>query len=361
MSIPTPVVIDISEWQAPSSINYDKLAKAIDAVIIRVQYGSNYVDKHYKTHIAEFKKRGIPIAVYAWVRGSSLSDMETEAKDFYARAKAYDPAFWWLDVEEKSMGDMRNGVEKYRAKLKALGAKKVGVYVANHLFRSFNLNLAPFDGVWIPTYGSNNGQYNGSNPTATSNYDIHQYTSQGKRDGYSGPLDLNRIVRKDLAYFFGKASSNQDKPSGGGSTPAKYSTSGKSVEQMANDVKAGKAGNGNDRKKNLGSYYDYVQTVVNYKAGQATKSTAMNKLAQGVKAGVFGNGDERKKRLGGYYNDVQTIVNKSTASAAKTYTVKSGDTLSGIASKLGTTYTSLAQKNGIKPPYTIYPGQKIKY
>lgn len=213
MSIPTPVVIDISEWQAPSSINYDKLAKAIDAVIIRVQYGSNYVDKHYKTHIAEFKKRGIPIAVYAWVRGSSLSDMENEAKDFYARAKAYDPAFWWLDVEEKSMGDMRNGVEKYRAKLKALGAKKVGVYVANHLFSSFNLNLAPFDGVWVPTYGSNNGQYNGSNPTATSNYDIHQYTSQGKRDGYSGPLDLNRIVRKDLAYFFGKTStSNKPAP-----------------------------------------------------------------------------------------------------------------------------------------------------
>lgn len=214
MSIPTPVVIDISEWQAPSSINYDKLAKSIDAVIIRVQYGSNYVDKHYKTHIAEFKKRGIPIAVYAWVRGSSLSDMETEAKDFYARAKAYDPAFWWLDVEEKSMGDMRNGVEKYRAKLKALGAKKVGVYVANHLFRSFNLNLAPFDGVWIPTYGSNNGQYNGSNPTATSNYDIHQYTSKGKRNGYSGDLDLNRIVRKDLAYFFGGASKSQyyDKP-----------------------------------------------------------------------------------------------------------------------------------------------------
>lgn len=228
MSIPTPVVIDISEWQAPSSINYDKLAKAIDAVIIRVQYGSNYVDKHYKTHIAEFKKRGIPIAVYAWVRGSSLSDMETEAKDFYARAKAYDPAFWWLDVEEKSMGDMRNGVEKYRAKLKALGAKKVGVYIANHLFSSFNLNLAPFDGVWIPTYGSNNGQYNGSNPTATSNYDIHQYTSNGKRDGYSGPLDLNRIVRKDLAYFFGN---ENKKPA----AKAKYLKEARRVELLVDD------------------------------------------------------------------------------------------------------------------------------
>lgn len=208
MSIPTPIILDISEWQVPSSINYDQLAKSLSGVIVRVQYGSNYIDKHYKTHIAEFQKRGIPVAVYAWVRGISNSDMEKEATDFYNRAKAYNPTFWWLDVEEKSMGDMRTGVEKYRAKLKALGAKKVGAYIANHLYASFNLDTSKFDGIWIPTYGSNNGQYDGSNPTATSNYDIHQYTSNGKLSGYYGSLDLNRIVRKGFDYFFGKTSTN---------------------------------------------------------------------------------------------------------------------------------------------------------
>ena len=208
MSIPTPVILDISEWQVPSAINYDKLAKAIDGAIVRIQYGSNYTDKHYKTHIAEFQKRGIPVAVYAWVRGSSNADMEVEAADFYNRAKAYNPTFWWLDVEEKSMSDMRTGVERYRAKLKSLGAKKVGAYIANHLYASFNLDTSKFDGIWIPTYGSNNGQYNGSNPTATSNYDIHQYTSNGKLDGYSGALDLNRIVKRGFDYFFGGGSSS---------------------------------------------------------------------------------------------------------------------------------------------------------
>ncbi|WP_242387343.1 GH25 family lysozyme [Enterococcus gallinarum] len=208
MTIPTPIILDISEWQVPSSINYDQLAKSVDGVIVRIQYGSNYIDKHYKTHIVEFQKRGIPVAVYAWVRGISNSDMEKEATDFYNRAKAYNPSFWWLDVEEKSMGDMRTGVEKYRAKLKSLGAKKVGAYIANHLYASFNLDTSKFDGIWIPTYGSNNDQYNGSNPTATSNYDIHQYTSNGKLSGYSGSLDLNRIVRKGFDYFFGKTSTN---------------------------------------------------------------------------------------------------------------------------------------------------------
>lgn len=42
-----------------------------------------------------------------------------------------------------------------------------------------------------------------------------------------------------------------------------------------------------------------------------------------------------------------------------TYTVKKGDTLSGIAAKYGTTYQELAKKNKISDPNLIYPGQKI--
>lgn len=42
------------------------------------------------------------------------------------------------------------------------------------------------------------------------------------------------------------------------------------------------------------------------------------------------------------------------------YTVKSGDTLSGIAAKYGTTYKILAEYNGIENPDVILVGQKIK-
>lgn len=43
-----------------------------------------------------------------------------------------------------------------------------------------------------------------------------------------------------------------------------------------------------------------------------------------------------------------------------TYTVQAGDTLSGIASKYGTTYQELARINNIANPNVIYPGQIIK-
>lgn len=41
------------------------------------------------------------------------------------------------------------------------------------------------------------------------------------------------------------------------------------------------------------------------------------------------------------------------------YIVKSGDTLSDIAQKFGTTYQKIAQDNGISNPNLIYPGQKL--
>lgn len=53
-------------------------------------------------------------------------------------------------------------------------------------------------------------------------------------------------------------------------------------------------------------------------------------------------------------------VNKPTNNTNKvTYTVKSGDTLSGIAAKYGTTYQKIAADNGIKNPNLIYPGQVL--
>ena len=51
---------------------------------------------------------------------------------------------------------------------------------------------------------------------------------------------------------------------------------------------------------------------------------------------------------------------KSSSSSTKTYTVKSGDTLSSIASKYGTTYQKLAKYNNISNPNVIRVGQKIK-
>ena len=48
------------------------------------------------------------------------------------------------------------------------------------------------------------------------------------------------------------------------------------------------------------------------------------------------------------------------ASSGQTYTVQSGDTLSGIASAYGTSWQHLADINGLADPNVIYPGQVLK-
>ena len=55
------------------------------------------------------------------------------------------------------------------------------------------------------------------------------------------------------------------------------------------------------------------------------------------------------------------VLKLSGGSSTRSYTVRSGDTLSGIASRLGTSWTSLKAKNGIANANLIYPGQTLYY
>ena len=68
------------------------------------------------------------------------------------------------------------------------------------------------------------------------------------------------------------------------------------------------------------------------------------------------------KLPGGGSTPAPTPVNPTppASSGGGTYTVKSGDTLSGIASRYGTTVSALASLNGISNPNLIYVGQQLK-
>lgn len=89
---------------------------------------------------------------------------------------------------------------------------------------------------------------------------------------------------------------------------------------------------------------------------------SVDELAREVIAGHWGNGSDRKYALekAGYdYNTVQNRVNELLAPKVITYTIKSGDTLSGIAQRYGTTVSKLASDNNIQNINLIYAGQKL--
>lgn len=85
------------------------------------------------------------------------------------------------------------------------------------------------------------------------------------------------------------------------------------VSRLVKETLAGKHGNGEDRKKSLGSYYRAVQNEINRRLNKSSKTNhqrMIDMLVKEVEQGKHGNGNQRKKSLGKHYREVQNIINK---------------------------------------------------
>ncbi len=92
--------------------------------------------------------------------------------------------------------------------------------------------------------------------------------------------------------------------------PNSQSVPTKSVEELAQEVIAGKYGNGEDRKKELGDKYAEVQERVNEILAPAPEpSVDILDLVRKTIRGDFGNGENRRNALGSNYDEVQRQVN----------------------------------------------------
>lgn len=357
--------IDISNYQ--SGLDVSKISA--DFVFIKATQGVTYVnpscDRHYSQATASDKLKG----VYHYANGGNALD---EANFFLKNIKGYiKDAILALDWEENLGGGQKNPLfgssyapawiktwcdEVYRQ----TGVKPL-VYVQQSMRRDTN-GIGDY-GLWIAQYA--NDAYTGyqSNPWNEGAYScaIRQYSSHGRLAGYGGNLDLDKFYGDKTAW------AKYANPSGkAAATPAHVQPVKKSNEQIAQEVIAGQWGNGNDRKSRLtAAGYDYsaVQSLVNAKVAAPVKKSN-DVIAQEVIDGKWGNGADRMNRLGsaGYdANAIQKLVNqKLGTSSVVYYTVKSGETLSGIAAKYGTTYQKIAGINGISNPNRIYAGQKLR-
>lgn len=306
-------IIDVSYHNG--SIDFKNVkADGIAGVMIRAGYGRNNIDKKFKANIEGAIAAGLPVGIYWFSYAYNQAMAIKEAEYCLAAIKPYKislPVFF--DWEYDSMNyAKKQGVTPNKSrittmtkvfcdKVKAAGYE-TGYYL-NLDYRNNYYDESQLKGfyVWYARYIS-------AKQTAC---DLWQYTSSGSVDGISGKVDLNYLINEKLLG------------SSGGSGSATKPAEKKTVAQIADEVIAGKWGNGDDRKKKLtaaGYNYDEVQKAVNAKLG-TTKKT------------------EAKKEY---------------------YTVKSGDTLTKIANKYGTTVDNLVKLNGIKNKNLIYAGQKLR-
>lgn len=322
-------------------------------VIIRVGYGHFHLDEKFERNVNECKRLGIPFGVYHYSYALNEAEAEAEARgvlNAIAKYKNDIKVGVWFDMEDADGYKKKHGFKFSNSTIAPICYKFCkmiedagyysGIYTSSSWLDYVKGLNDRFD-KWVANWGKNDGTQH----TNTSKYGtLQQYTSK--------PLDKN-VMYADLSrYSRGNTTQPQPKP----------------IDQIADEVIAGQWGNGDDRKKRLtdaGYDYNAVQNIVNKKVAPMRKSN--DQIASEVIAGQWGDGNDRKNRLeqAGYdYDAVQKVVNQKMNAKKQPahvyYVVKRGDTLSGIASKYGTTWQKLQAMNGIRNPNKIYPGQRIR-
>ena len=341
--------IDVSEFQG--SIDWSKVKNdGIEFAILKLgniyDYDANYKDSKFETNYKNARAQGIKIGAYIYNYCNTVDTLKEGLEWALEQldGKKFDMPIY-LDMEDKdiqgeTVETLTNQCNEF-ARFVQDKNYKAGVY-ANVNWLKNKLNPSEFDkdiSVWAAQYYTE-CQY-------TGDYDIWQYTSSGKVDGVSGNCDMDYLYNENII----------DDNDNQGETK-------KTIEELSKEVIDGKWGDGETRKKKLeeaGYDYNAVQDRVNEMLVLNNKD--VTEIAKEVINGEWSNGEDRKNRLeqAGYnYDTVQAKVNQLLgADVTKTYTVKSGDTLSAIASKYKTTVDKLVKDNNITNANLIYPGQEV--
>lgn len=335
--------IDISHWQ--NGINLTVVP--CDFVIIKATQGTSYVNPDCNRAYQQAKGAGKSLGVYHYASGNNP---KAEADFFIRNVEGYLGeavlALDWESAENTSYGNNDfNWVKSWLDYVAAQTGIKPMLYISYDIMAKFK-GIGDY-GLWVAQYANMNPTGYQENPWNEGAYTcaIRQYSSTGRLPGYSGNLDLDKFYGDRVAWnkYAGKDNSSQ---------PEEVSPSGSTLSLVVG-VMQGAYGDGDERKRKLGSRYEEVQNFINHIA-----NASVDTLVKEVRAGKYGNGNVRKTVLGSRYNEVQNKINGTHF--VQYYTVRPGDTLSEIASKFGTTSEKLASMNGIRNPNLIYAGQRIK-
>lgn len=313
--------IDISNWQG--SVNFSEVKNSgIQIVYIKATEGDYYTDPYLQEFYDGAKDNGLLVGFYHFF---SLSTSALSQAQYFVNAISglSSECRLVLDLEESggySAGELSKIAVEFLSQVKKLSGLEVAIYTYasfanNNITTGYGLENYP---LWIAEYGSNAPE---SNPIWGDNYAGWQYSDTGTVSGISTNVDLD--------------------------------TFNSGILQGSSTVVPG------DRKeesKQSGVKYYVVQsgdTLSGIAAKFGTTVADLVKINNISNPNLIYPGETLKI----YTN--QTITNKSK-SFSKTYVVVAGDTLSAIASRFNTTVSALVQLNNISNPNLIYPGEVLK-
>lgn len=366
-------------------------------------YNANgiYEQRTYKTQVASAIAQGKRAHTYIWYDTYGNMDIAKQTMDYFLpKIQTPKGSIVALDFEHGASSDRNANTETILYGMRRI--RQAGYTSMYYSYKPFTLKYVDYkriikefpDSLWIAGYPSYN-----VTPEPLYNYfpsmdgvAIWQFTSTYIAGGLDGNVDLTGIT--DNGY------TNSDKPQT--DTPAinvgeETSETPKSQIKVGDTVKVNFSANqwatgeaipqwvkGESYKvqqidgnkillANILSWIDKSNvellpdstTVAEQPLVAQTHVVQYGETLSSI-ATKYGTTYQALASLNGLSNPNmiyagQVLKVNEKVSTTRTYTVRSGDNLSSIASRLGTTHQTLAQRNGLSNPNLIYPGQVLSY
>ncbi|WP_346216434.1 GH25 family lysozyme [Caldifermentibacillus hisashii] len=323
--------IDVSHWNAeqglPLSFYQTIKASGVQGVVVKVSESTSYLDPAASVNVANAKQAGLVTSAYHFGRLTSISDAQSEARWFDKSLQKVGfnkdtDGYVVLDLEATSGVTDRAKLTQYAnafvKQMQELGYPRVDIYSGSHFYNSSLIpTILIINKPWLARYSASYQE-----PQWSNGKGAWQWSSTYVFPGLEqfGRFDVNDD-------FAGKYTSTVGVESATPTGEVKHIGSLSLVDYLKS---VGKDASFNARKALAAQY-----GISNYTGSAAQNLALLSKLKNGVQP-------------------------TQSTSTTTTYTVKRGDTLSGIAAKYGTTVSNLASLNNIKNVNRIYVGQVLK-
>lgn len=326
--------IDISAWQ--SGINLSGTGVPADFVVIKATQGTQYVNPDCVRAYDQAKAAGRLLGVYHYIQGSGA---QAEAKFFVDSVRNWIGeavlAVDWESEQNSAWGNEQYLDAVVAAVIEYSGVRPLIYGMASNYSMLSSVASKYNCGLWVAQYANMSPTGYQQTPWNQGSYAccMRQYASTGRLAGYSGNLDLDKFYG-DAATWHKYAAHKRV------SSPTVSQPSVMRPQEVT-------------EKPIQSSALTYTVQPGDTLSGIATRFGTTYQHLAAI------NNIKDPDRI--YPGEVLMIRSNATHGAvSNTYKIQPGDTLSGIASRFGTTYQHLAAINNIKDPNKIYAGQTIR-
>nr|DAP15758.1 MAG TPA: Cpl 1 lysin [Caudoviricetes sp.] len=370
-------------------------SSGVNFAFIKLNQGTGYVNPYATCQVNAGRANGIREGAYDFA-SPQTSSPEAEADKFVAEARArgmVGRAIPVLDWEPSAPGGYW-GKQTWWAlrwvnRVKATWGVNPMIYMSAAMIPTgdWSAVVATNAGLWVAGYPRGYAGDRLRNPGAVP-YSVSpwpfaaawQYSSSGAVGGVSGAVDVNWFYGDAVTWAKYAGAPASSVTSNATTPPKNNKTNGAPVADantLASAVIRGEYGNDPQRRQLLGSRYTEVMAIVNRRLSGSGVTTPSGNTGYCV---VVSSGDTMgaiASRTGrtpasawsvpsGNINRIwpgqrvcyggSTASNVGARTVGASHVVTAGESLWKI---YGSGWPAAAQRNGLRAPYTIYPGQVL--